>query len=157
MTDVEKLVEVITLGNELMVKHGLTEQGWRFDLDNGKQRIGCCHHGKKLITYSSHYIDETSMEEIEDTILHEIAHALCGSGHGHDWYWKAKCVEIGARPERLKDEVKAVSSVKKYNYKIQCNNCGRSWKRYRLKRQYLIQGAFQSGCCGASMTVWKIK
>jgi hypothetical protein len=45
-------------------------------------------------------VDRNGAEEIVDTILHEIAHALVGPRHGHDTVWKAKCTDIGARPER---------------------------------------------------------
>ena len=149
-----KFVETLRLGNALMREHGLV--GWKFDLDSGKQRIGCCHHREKLITYSKHYIPETSMEEIKDTILHEIAHALAGSGHGHDYYWKEICKQIGARPERLDYESKRSKEASKPNYVIECNACGQRWKRFRLKPGYL-NGHFHSGCCHAPMTVYKVR
>ena len=44
--------------------------------------------------------DLSSLDQVRDTILHEIAHALVGPGHGHDAVWKRKCREVGARPER---------------------------------------------------------
>jgi len=40
--------------------------------------------------------EERSDELVRDTLLHEIAHALVGTAHGHDEVWKAKCLEIGA-------------------------------------------------------------
>ena len=156
MTEVMKFVETLRLGHQLMNEHGLTEQGWKFDLDSGKQRIGCCHHNTKTITYSKHYIPETPMEEIKDTILHEIAHALCGSGEGHGWAWKQKCIEIGARPERLDYESVRSKEASTPNYVIECNNCGQRWKRFRLKPGYL-NGHFYSSCCHAKMTVYKVR
>ena len=39
-------------------------------------------------------------EEVRDTILHEVAHALVGPGHGHDTVWKATAAQVGARPQR---------------------------------------------------------
>lgn len=156
MTEVMKFVEVLRLGNALMAEHGLKEQGWKFDLDSGKQRIGCCHHDTKTITYSKHFLPESEMEAIKDVILHEIAHALVGSNHGHDWTWKRKCLEIGAKPERLDYESKLSKQASTPNFVIECNNCGRRWKRYRLKRGYL-NGNFHSSCCHASMTVYKVR
>ena len=41
-----------------------------------------------------------TFEESQDVILHEIAHALVGRGHGHNEEWRNKCIEIGAKPEQ---------------------------------------------------------
>ena len=41
-----------------------------------------------------------SDDEVLDTILHEIAHALVGPQHGHDAVWRAKAREIGCTGER---------------------------------------------------------
>ena len=38
--------------------------------------------------------------EIEDTLLHEIAHALVGRRHHHDAVWRAKAREIGCTGQR---------------------------------------------------------
>lgn len=142
-----KLEFTQSLANELMQEHGLSE--WKFQLSNQKERVGECRHAEKVIRYSQHYIEKTPESEIRDTILHEIAHALVGSGHGHDWTWKMKCLEIGAKPERLTWESQTTAN---HNYRITCNGCGKSWKRHRLKRGYL-NGRYVSTCCGASMTV----
>ena len=41
--------------------------------------------------------------EIEDTLLHEIAHALVGRRHHHDAVWQAKAREIGCSARRCHD------------------------------------------------------
>ena len=41
-------------------------------------------------------------EDIKDTVLHEIAHAIVGGIHHHDCVWKACCNKIGAEPTRSK-------------------------------------------------------
>jgi predicted SprT family Zn-dependent metalloprotease len=156
MTEVMKFVEVLRLGNALMREHGLTELGWKFDLDSGKQRIGCCHYSTKTITYSKHFLVDTSMAKIRDVILHEIAHALTPNDKGHGWEWKMKCIEIGARPERLDYESVRSKQASKPNYVIECDACGRRWTRYRLKPGYL-NGYFHSSCCGATMTVYRVR
>ncbi len=42
-------------------------------------------------------------EEVKDTILHEIAHALVGKAHHHDDVWRAKALEIGCSGRRCHD------------------------------------------------------
>ena len=142
--------EAYMFGNKLLAEHGLLQQGWRFDLSNEKQTLGRCYHQRKLITYSVHYLRE-SIEEIRDTILHEIAHALIGEDHGHDYVWKAKCVEIGAKPERLASET---NYVPKANYRIECPECFWSVTRLRMRRRN-----FGSTCpeCGTEVEIYKLR
>lgn len=44
---------------------------------------------------------EKNSEDIINTVLHEMAHAIAGNHHHHDAYWKQCCCRIGARPERF--------------------------------------------------------
>lgn len=91
-----------------MEAHGLTARGWVAMLDDAKKRFGICRMRAKEISLSRPLVHLNSEEEVRDTILHEIAHALAWIRHrrncGHDERWKAICVEIGARPERCFDE-----------------------------------------------------
>ena len=41
-------------------------------------------------------------EDIKDTVLHEIAHAIVGCNHHHDYVWRACCNKIGCKPELSK-------------------------------------------------------
>ena len=91
-----------------MNAHGLVARGWVAKLDDAKKRFGVCRMGPNEISLSRPLIHLNSEEEVRDTILHEIAHALAWIRHrencGHDERWKAICGEIGARPERCFDE-----------------------------------------------------
>jgi len=95
------------LQNE-MDAHGLGARGWVAKLDDARKRFGVCRMGPREISLSRPLIHLNSEEEVRDTILHEIAHALAWIRHrencGHDARWKAICVEIGARPDRCYDE-----------------------------------------------------
>lgn len=116
----------------LMNKHNLLVSGWSFKFDNAKRRFGVCSHRKMTISLSRHLVGLNDKEQVEDTILHEIAHALVGPGHGHDAVWKAKCVEIGAKPERCyNDDDVTVPTAK---YKAICDGCGRTHKVHRLRK-----------------------
>lgn len=79
-------------------KHGLTD--WRFEWDRAKTRAGACYHSQRKITMSSHYVSLNDQKNVINTILHEIAHALVGPGHGHDRVWQAKARSIGCDAKR---------------------------------------------------------
>jgi predicted SprT family Zn-dependent metalloprotease len=149
---ITKIVWVTCLANELLVQHGLKQLGWKFNLDQTKQRVGVCSHRTKTIGFSLHYLEKSTDAEIRDTILHEIAHALVGSNHGHDHVWRAKCIEIGAKPKRLAGE-DAVTTAKP-NYLIKCPACGWQTKRYRMRRRN-----FGSRCpkCHTTVQIFKIE
>src|SRR5262245_51513217 len=86
----------------LMDLHGLSD--WSFAYNRRKRRLGLCYYPRKRLELSVHLVARNGDAEVRDTILHEIAHALTGPGHGHDAAWKAACVRVGARPERLAHE-----------------------------------------------------
>jgi predicted SprT family Zn-dependent metalloprotease len=81
------------LATDLMARHRLT--GWRLVFDNAKTRAGACHSDRREITLSRPLIVLYSPEQVTQTVLHEIAHALAGSGHGHDRVWRATARRIG--------------------------------------------------------------
>jgi len=126
------LNEVLSLGNQLMVKHGLILMGWKFELDNAVRRFGVCNYRKKVIGISKHLAKLNDVEQVKDTILHEIAHALVGRGHGHDHVWKMKCIEIGAKPERCYSDD---TNTPKLRYYAVCGACGVEHEKARLVRK----------------------
>jgi len=94
-----EIKEAKKLLREKMDAHGLVD--WKIDVLPKSRRVAgrCFHTGKKI--YLGLFLTETrSEEEVLNTILHEIAHALVGSlEHPHCWIWKKKCVEIGGNGE----------------------------------------------------------
>ena len=84
---------------------------------------------------------KASKEEIVDTILHEIAHAIVGSKHGHDAVWKAVARRIGLpqRPAYTPTLVRTVrmwsamgtTTLESTRKNIKCRRCKGNieWKR----------------------------
>jgi predicted SprT family Zn-dependent metalloprotease len=101
--------------------------------------MGLCVYHRCTIEQSIHFVERNSADEIRDTILHEIAHALVGPGHGHDAVWKRKCVEIGARPERCGDADMPAGS-----WQSRCGHCGKDFHRH--KRPKRARGWFCRDC-----------
>ena len=81
------LFEIETLGKHCIREHeaksGL-KAGWRFGFDLAPARGGICRYATKQITLSVSYCLKASKQEVIDVLLHEIAHAIVGPGHGHD-------------------------------------------------------------------------
>jgi predicted SprT family Zn-dependent metalloprotease len=89
----ERILEVIFLANYLMEKHKVDYLS--FDFSNDKAKLGYYTGESIKINYMHALLDP--IDEIKDTILHEIAHAIAGSENLHNEYWKAIAKEIGAK------------------------------------------------------------
>lgn len=90
------------IARQLMDHHGLTN--WSFGWNRRKAGCGLCIHSSREIQLSAFYVAMNDEAEVRTTILHEIAHALVGGGHGHDAVWRRKCLEIGGDGKRCADE-----------------------------------------------------
>ena len=121
-------VEVRNLALELMARHGL--EGWKFAFNRRKRALGLCRYGTKSIELSIYLVDANDGEEVRDTILHEIAHALVGPGHAHDAVWKAKCLEVGAKPARCGE-----ADMPEGRWKASCPACGIGFSRHRRPKR----------------------
>lgn len=116
----------------LLSNFGLSEQGWTFKFANTKKAIGRCYYRERTIEFSKHYID-SAPEHITDTLLHEVAHALVGPGHGHDGTWRRQAMLLGASPKSCAESDVGLVNSAKPNYELVCPRCGREWHRYRLR------------------------
>lgn len=105
--------------NALLREHGLADKGWRFEFDAAKKRGGVCRHDIKVISMSRHLVPMWTDEQVRDTLIHEVAHALCGSGQGHGPVWKRKMRELGAAPERTHS-----NETVRGRYVAYCDTCG---------------------------------
>ncbi|MFO0798290.1 MAG: SprT-like domain-containing protein [Gemmataceae bacterium] len=123
-----------TLAVTLMAQHGLNE--WEFGFNTNKRRAGVCRYPVRgrpgRIELSKHYVLRNPADEVRDTVLHEIAHALVGHGHGHNEVWKAKCVEVGARPERCYGDTVVMP---KGRWRATCGGCEREHDRHRKPKR----------------------
>lgn len=72
---------------------------WKFEWAKGTNVFGECDWENKKIRLSLPLTEANKAEEVKDTILHEIAHALCPNSHDHNNKWKIICHKIGAKPE----------------------------------------------------------
>lgn len=89
---------LMRLGCDLMSENGLYM--WACAVGSAAREAGSCNYAQKRITISGPLAKLNDEAETRDTILHEIAHALVGPGHGHGKVWKAMAVKVGANPVR---------------------------------------------------------
>jgi predicted SprT family Zn-dependent metalloprotease len=87
------LTEARELATTLMAQHRL--KAWRLVFDNARTRAGACRSDRREIALSRHLIGLYSPEQVAQTVLHEIAHALAGPRHGHDQAWRTIARRIG--------------------------------------------------------------
>lgn len=105
---------------------------WKVVINHKTTRIlGRCWYNRKHIELSARYVRRSDEAVIEDTIRHEIAHALAGHSAGHGPLWKQWCLKVGAKPQRCKHESE-IKSVKRYV--AECPNCGITHQRDRVAR-----------------------
>ena len=93
----ERLNSVAEMARRLMDEHGLTD--WTLAFGEARRRLGDCHFRHHVIRISRTHALAGSEEQIRDTVLHEIAHAIAGHEAGHGPLWKATARRIGATPK----------------------------------------------------------
>jgi SprT protein len=82
----------------LMVAHGVGD--WTFKFDGAKKRAGQTKFATKTISLSRHLTSLMPVDEVRDTVLHEIAHALAGHAAGHGPEWQRIAKSIGCNGQR---------------------------------------------------------
>lgn len=99
-------------------KYTLSTLGWKFDgFDKGIRRLGWCRGGHyKQIGLSRKLTEFRTKEEVEQTIRHEIGHAIDNEIRGksnHDYNWKniaRQCGYNGETTQKLSTEAQVISN-----------------------------------------------
>lgn len=79
---------------ETLIVHHL-DTSWSFGFDHAKRRAGQCDYGNKRITVSRYLAARFDDHEIQQVLLHEVAHALAGHAAAHGPTWKRIARELG--------------------------------------------------------------
>ena len=118
------------LGRDLLGEP-LQARGWSFGYDRARRRLGACHPASRRITVSAVLAGDLSEAEVEDTIRHEIAHAIDWERRGttnHDATWKAVATACGASPSRtFRGDLPHSDAA----YQAACPSCGTTAGFYR--------------------------
>jgi predicted SprT family Zn-dependent metalloprotease len=154
MDTLQRLIAIQQEANGLLRRYGLLDEGWKFEFHSKQRAMGTCKFSTKTICFSKHFI-MSDPEQVTDTLLHEIAHALVGEGHGHDEHWQRMAAYIGARPKSCTTEY---TNTAKKNFRIKCEKCGWSITRFRLKRKLMTEeyGAYCPKCGNKDLKFYRI-
>ena len=114
------------MARELMAQHGVGD--WTFTWNRRKRSLGLCRYRQRRIELSVHFVIANDAEQVRETILHEIAHALAGEDAGHGPLWKAMCLRVGCKPLRC-DQGEAI--MPRGRWQARCGTCGKEYWRHR--------------------------
>ncbi len=118
------------LALRFLALHGLA--GWTLRFDSSRRRFGACHHSRQEISLSRHLTLLNGPDQVGDTILHEVAHALAGHRAGHGPRWQALAARIGADPRRTYDSAEVITPPARFVGR--CPRCALTVERHRRNR-----------------------
>ena len=123
---------IAAMAQSMMLEH-IEDRSWTFGFDSGRRRAGLCSYTDKRITVSKYLSLVHKIDDVRQTVIHEIAHAIAGPKEGHGKKWLSIARKIGYRNEKYTGE----EIAEKYApYKGVCPN-GHSHYRYQKpKRLY---------------------
>lgn len=137
-----------TLALSLMTKHGVD---WEFGWDRARRRAGQTNFTDRKITLSRTLTELCTPEQVTQTVLHEIAHALVGPGHGHGPVWKNMAKRIGAQPQRCTGPDFPVSPAP---WQAVCDS-GHVHRRYRRPQRTVSCGLCSRTYSDRHVLAWK--
>lgn len=146
MTDLKIASQTATA---LLKEHGLYQQGWRFTWNKNRTRNGVCRYGTKRIEASSVLSLIRTDEQVRQTLLHEVAHALVGSGEGHGRVWLAKARSLGYTGGTRTNERETRTALAQVSrYVGLCSRCDLRWPRHKIGKVPLGVEAYRCKCGG---------
>ncbi|GEM_PF-5892833 len=85
-----------------LAQHYPAVSSYKLVFGGGKRRLGSCHPQRKIIRLSRHFLTLNPFSVTQDTINHELAHAIDYARRGksnHDQHWQRIAIALGASPQ----------------------------------------------------------
>lgn len=122
----EASVRTYTLG--VLASYGLSD--WRVEFDNAKRRLGLCKYRSRVIGFSRHFLAAATAEQVRQTCLHEVAHALTPGCH-HDRIWLRVARQRGYTGGRTCGDVPPPPG----RWQATCPGCHATSRRYKAPKR----------------------
>lgn len=117
----------------------LADRGWTFEFNTRKRAAGLCNYTNKTIYVSKWLLNQNLHKALnfENTLRHELAHALDGAMGGrnhHNKVWKAIARQVLCTAERCysSDEIQIVETTK---YTLVCPSCGKEKASHKKNKR----------------------
>lgn len=135
----EKLSILVALFNELKNTYSKELKGYTLQFDNAVCRLGYCSYSNRVISISKAHIEATSIQQMTDTMKHEVAHAYSYyhhgiKGKGHNGLFYNACRVVGAKPLRcasVSEDEKEITP----KYVGVCPSCKFTFKAFRKSKR----------------------
>lgn len=127
----KKLADASSLATYLIDTY--LDPSWSFAWNNRVRALGICSYSKKQIGLSKAWALATPWDEVDDTLRHEVAHAIAGYAANHGPEWKEAAVLVGARPEATYTGPVKTRDVHVAKYEMVDTTTGKVVKSYYRK------------------------
>ena len=121
-----------SLAQQMVASLGLADS-WRIAYDSSRARAGLCNYQSHTLSFSRNLVAKAEPHQWIDTIAHEIAHALVGPRHGHNFTWQRVCRAIGGTGLRCHNLV-----LVKPKWELTCVEGSCTWSRPCLRRSWVM-------------------
>jgi len=127
----------------------LFDLGWRFEFNTRKRAAGLCNYRDKTISVSKWLLGQNLHKglEFENTLRHEISHALDGAMGGrnnHNQIWKMIARKVLCTAERCYTS-EQISVTETTKYTLICDTCNTKTPSHKVKKRKSACGK----CCNA--------
>lgn len=127
----------------------LRQLGWRFEFNTRRRAAGLCNYSTKQIFLSEWLVKQNLDQAIEweNTLRHELAHAIdgaMGGRNGHNKVWKAIARDVLCTAERCYS-TNVIQTKVTTKYTLICDSCGKEKASHKVKKSKTACG----DCCRA--------
>lgn len=109
------------------IEKGWIDSEWSFEWTRSRKLFGFCDYDQRKIFLSSFLVRYMKHTDVKETILHEIAHAMCEWGEGHGEKWKDAGKRLGMSDFSEDGDVPPGAHENMYRYVVKYFNTPIRW------------------------------